>query len=318
MENRNIFWGILLVGIGSLFILDNMDLINFSFSALVDLWPLLLVVWGMSLLPIKPIYKTVVNILIVVVALFYAATSDDTFWWEGDVMNHIKNNVHNNSNDSSNDYEYTEDETYYSFEFDQEGDSVISEAKLNLNVAAAKFHIDEETMEHIISFDAYSNFGSYNSNMVTNGSKAEIFINSEGNVSHNGSNSNRASVKLNPDIIWDLDFEVGAADLRGDLRKFKIRNMYIEGGASAIKLKLGDRLEETTIKLSAAAASIKIDIPEEAGCKVVAESFLVDLDLKNFTKNTDGDYVSHNYLKSKQKVIIDLEAAISKLKISRY
>jgi uncharacterized integral membrane protein len=46
MENRNIFWGVLLVAIGGLFILDNVDLINFSFSALISLWPLLLIAWG--------------------------------------------------------------------------------------------------------------------------------------------------------------------------------------------------------------------------------------------------------------------------------
>lgn len=319
MENRNIFWGVLLVAIGGLFILDNLDLINFSFSALVGLWPLLLVIWGMSILPVKAIYKTVGGLLIAVFALTYASTSDKTFWWEDHILDKLDKSVHVNYNDDDEDNEDSnEEETYYTFKFDEDADSHLEEAKLTMDVAAGKFRIDEATTEHIIDFDAYSNIGPYISNMVTNGSTADINISLEDGFIKNGTNRNRASIKLNPKIIWDLDLNIGAADFRADFRKFKVSKIDIDGGASSIRVKLGDLQKETFVKIDAGAASLRIDIPESAGCIINSESFLVDLDLDGFHKNEDGDYLTSNYEESEQKIKIDIDAAISQLKVDRY
>lgn len=316
MENRNVFWGVLLVAVGALFIFDNMDLIDFSFSALISLWPVLLVLWGISILPVKAVYKTVGALLIAVFALVYASTSDKTFWWEGDIMRNLDKNVHMNFDHDGD--EIDEEETYYTFTFDEEEDAQIQEANLVMDVAAGKFRIDDTTTEHIIDFDAYSNIGPYTSNMVTNGNTADIQIGLEDAFIKNGTNRNRASVKLNPNIIWDINMDVGAADLRADLRKFKVRNIDIDGGASSINLKIGELLKEMHLKLDAGAASIKISIPENAGCKIDSESFLVDLDLEGFVKNEEGDHVTANFEESEQKIYIEVDAAISQLTVTRY
>lgn len=318
MENRNIFWGVLLVAVGGLFILDNMDLISFSFSALVGLWPLLLVVWGISILPMKPMYKTVGGLLIAVFALVYASTSDKTFWWQDHIINKFDKNVHMNyGNDDDEDYD-DDDDTYYTFKFDEDSNANITHAKLNMDIAAGKFRIDEATDDHIIDFDAYSNIGPYTSNMVMNGNTAEINIDLEDGVIRNGTNRNRASIKLNPKVEWDLDLDIGAADFRADFRRFRLTKLDIDGGASAIRVKIGDLQEDTFIKIDAGAASIRVDVPQNAGCLIESESFLVDMELDNFQKNENGDYVTSNYEASKQKVRIDIDAAISQLKVGRY
>ena len=317
MKNKNIFWGILLVAIGALFILDNLDVLNFSFRALLDLWPILLVGWGVSILPVKSIYKTVAALAIVVFALVYASTTEKDFWWQNQNFSNFRHgNIHFNNGEDEDDEE--KDDTYYSFQFDEEMDSNITEAKLEMDVAAGKFRIDEPVTDHLIAFDAYSNIGPYNSNMVTNGQKAEVFISMEDAIIKNGTNRNRATVKLNPNVVWDLHLNIGAADFRGDFKKFKVSNIDIDGGASSIKLKLSNLQQETHIKMDAAAASIKLDIPMDAGCRIEVESFLVDLDLEGFTKNADGDYVSNNFSESSQKVFIEMDAAISHFTIRRY
>ena len=296
-----------------------MDILDFSFKALVGLWPLLLVGWGISILPVKSIYKTAASILIILAALVYASTSDRDFWWENHNFNSFKHgNVHFNTSDDDDEESSERDETYYSFDFDEEMDSNITEAKLEMDVAAGKFRIDESVNEHLIAFDAYSNIGPYNSNMVTNGKKAEIFISMEDAIIKNGTNRNRATVKLNPSVVWDLDFDIGAADFRGDFKKFKVANIDIDGGASSIKIKLGELQKETHISIDAAATSMKIDIPENAGCKINSESFLVDLNIKGFSKNSDGEYISENYNESDQKIYIEIDAAISHLEVRRY
>lgn len=317
MENKNIFWGVLLVAIGSLYILDHLDLIEFSFSALVGLWPLLLVVWGISILPLKAIYKTFAGIAIAVFALTYASTSDKTFWWEDHMIDKFDHaNVHFRGDAS--DGEESEEETFYTFQFDEEMDANITDAQLSMDVAAGKFRIDGTTAEHIIDFEAYSNLGPYTSNMVTNGNRADIQIGFDDAVIKSGTNRNRANVKLNPKVEWDLQLNVGAADFRGDFRDFKIKSIDLDGGASAVKIKLGELQKTTHIKIDAGAASIKIKIPEGAGCKINTDGFLVDKDIEGFKKVESGAYITSNYDESDQKIYIDLDAAISHLTVRRY
>ena len=315
MKNRNVFWGALLVAIGALFILDNMDLINFSFSAFVSLWPLLLVAWGVSILPIKSVYKTVASLALVVFALIYGATTERNYW-EDQVRERIGNSIHYSSGD--HDHDYDSEETFYTFQFDQEMDSSITNAQLTMDVAAGKFRIDSSTEDHIIDFEAYSNFGPYTSNMVTNDNHADINIGFDKAVIKGGNNRNRANIKLNPEVEWDLVLNVGAADFRGDFKDFKINSIDLDGGASAVRIKLGELQKTTNIKLDAGAASINIDIPKNAGCKISTDSFLVDKDFEGFKKLESGEYISYNYDESDQKIYIDLDAAISQLSVKRY
>lgn len=318
MEKRNLFWGVLLVAIGALFILDNLDLINFSFSALVGLWPLLLVVWGISLLPMKPTYKTAAGLIIVFGALVYASSSDRESWWERKFMDKFDNaKVHFNKHHDNNEEDSDED-TFYTFQFDEELDSKITNAKLEMDVAAGKFRIEEPSNDHLVDFEAYSNIGPYIGNVVSNGDHADINISMEDSFVKNGTNRNRASIKLNPNILWDLNFDIGAADFRGDFEKFKVSKIDIDGGASSIRIKIGNLQKETFVKLDAGAASIKFEIPKNAGCKVNSESFLVDMDLDGFTKTENGDYITDNYNESDQKITIDIDAAISQLTVTRY
>jgi len=316
MKNRNVFWGALLVAIGVLFILDNMDLINFSFSAFVSLWPLLLVAWGISILPVKSVYKTVASLALVLFALIYGTTSERSYW-EDKVRDRIDHRIHYQNDQDDNDYE-SDEETYYTFQFDEEMDSKITNAKLSMDVAAGKFRMEGTSKDHIIDFEAYSNFGPYTSNMVTNGEHADINIGFDEAVIKGGNNRNRATVKLNPKVEWDLALNIGAADFRGDYRDFKINSIDIDGGASAINIKLGEKQEKTHIKLDAGAASIKIYIPESAGCKIITDSFLVDKQFDGFKKVESGEYLSNNYEESSQKIYIDLDAAISQLTVRRY
>lgn len=46
---RNIFWGIILIILGMLFLLDNMDVVDFGY-VVRTYWPALLILWGISIL----------------------------------------------------------------------------------------------------------------------------------------------------------------------------------------------------------------------------------------------------------------------------
>ena len=129
---------------------------------------------------------------------------------------------------------------------------------------------------------------------------------------------NKAIVKLNKNLVWDLDIDVGAADIKMDLRDFKIRSVEIDGGASVIKLILGDLYEETKVNIDAGASSIQVRIPEGSACELNTDVTLATKNIKGFNKVASGMYVTPNFSESSNNIVIDVDVAVSTLKIERY
>ena len=127
-----------------------------------------------------------------------------------------------------------------------------------------------------------------------------------------------ARLKLNPIPSWDLDLNVGAAEVDFDLSGFKTRNVKIQGGASDIVLKLGAILPQSDVKLEAGAASISVKIPESAGCEIVSNTFMSSKNFKGFTKIGKQLYQTPNFATAKNKIKIDLQAGVASVDVERY
>lgn len=89
-------------------------------------------------------------------------------------------------------------------------------------------------------------------------------------------------------------------------------------GAASLKLKLGDRAEETRLTLDAGASSIDINVPEDAGCEIKTD---VSLSSKHFDgfKTIDSDlFRTDNFENAKKKIYISIESGVSSIKVNRY
>ena len=49
MKTSHIFWGIFFIALGGLILLNNFTYIYFEWETLAKLWPLVLILWGLSL-----------------------------------------------------------------------------------------------------------------------------------------------------------------------------------------------------------------------------------------------------------------------------
>ena len=57
----NIFWGILLIALGSLIALKNFGVINFQWLNFINLWPFLLIFGGIAVLPVSMVNGKIVK-----------------------------------------------------------------------------------------------------------------------------------------------------------------------------------------------------------------------------------------------------------------
>jgi hypothetical protein len=81
---------------------------------------------------------------------------------------------------------------------------------------------------------------------------------------------------------------------------------------------LGDLSELTRLNIDAGASSIEVKIPQDSGCELHTSTVLSSRDIEGFDKIEGGLYRTSNYSSASNKVIIEVDAAVSSLEIRRF
>lgn len=308
MSYRKIFWGVLLVLIGILFILKNTGVLFFTWHSMWQLWPVILILWGISLIPVKDWIKLVLSLVTVVITFFaiqHYGPKDRHNWnfeWND------RNDHDTNNEDRVTTYNNVMSENY---------DSLTKFAELKLNIGVGNFTI-KDTTNKLIEVKHDNDNANYSMTARVEDSLTKIELSLEKGEFNEGKVRNNVNLKLNPNPVWDLDLNVGAAEVDFDLSGFKTRNLKIQGGASDIDLKVGAALPLSDVKIEAGAASIIVRVPENAGCEIISNTFMASKDFKGFTKIGKQKYQTPNFEASANKIMIDLQAGVARVDVVRY
>lgn len=298
--------GLVVVFTGIFILLDNLDILNFDWLAVVYFWPILIILIGINILLPKKIEGQILSIMAtVIVLLFFAYQGLKT---SGPQLSSAKGEEVSTENNQlsllSRDY-----------------DEKVDYAELNIEGGAVEYKISE-TSTKLIDIEANSTLSSFSlSSILTDGKAILDFTqkSTEGIKRKRLKTGNKASIRLNPAPIWDIKLEIGAGAADFDLKPFKIRNVKIDGGVSAIKIIMGMPAEEISkIDFEGGVSSLDIRIPEQAGCIIYVESALSSLKFPGFIKQENGTYLSDNYTNSSKRIEIKLENGLSSIKVSRY
>ncbi len=306
MKKGDIFWGILLLTLGVLFLFRSLDIFNFTIRSFLRLWPLIFVFWGIAILPIRQGFKILLVSLAALAGILILAFSPkhDYRWFEW-------------GNNSGYEYRDNDDERITEQQdFSEMYDSGVTSARLNLDAAVGKFYITSPT-EKLFEFNNEGNSEPYKINTSLNDSAAIIFIKHKEKI-HGHDIDNSAWLSLNPGPIWDLNINVGAAELELDLNPFFVERIDIDGGASKINLKLGSKSKYTKVNIDAGASGINIRIPFESACELRTNTVLSARDIDGFNKISRGLYQTPNFSDAVPQIIIEVDAAVSSLEVKRY
>jgi hypothetical protein len=307
MKAKNIIWGLVLVLIGVLFILKNMGVIYFSWYGIWKLWPMVLVLIGIAILPVKDTLKVALTIIVLAIGVFFlVAYTGNMSWHDRWTFRHFKD--FSVTPDKPRDIDQRIFEAY---------DTTITEASLTFDAAAGSFQIEDDS-DDLFEFIREGNLGKYNYSIKELGNKRDINIELHEGRIISGDLKNRVEVKLNPNPVWEINVDVGAANIDLDLTPFKVSKLDIDGGASSIGIRIGDLYPESRIKINSGASSITIKVPEEFACEVNTNTVLSSKDLKGFNKISSGTYVTPDFSDKSMNLVIDVEAAVSSLHIDRY
>lgn len=301
MSQKNLIWGIIFIAIGGIFLLRNFDVFYFNWRDAWELWPFIIIIIGIAVLPIKNLLKVILVVVAIIIAIFFLARDKEhssgwSFDWKPEKSEHFKTD----SQIISEDY-----------------DSTITSANFIFDAAAGTFKINE-TCDQLFEFQKIGNVGRYSYSVQELGDSREIVISMDDSDVKGMKIKNDVHISLNPNPVWNLDIDVGAADIEMDLKEFNVKNVTIDGGAASIGLTMGNKADNAEVEINAGASSINVRVPRDVTCYVNSDAVLSSKNLDEFTKVSPGSYVSENSSDTLRTITINIEVAISSIKVERY
>lgn len=299
MKLSTIFWGVLFVLIGGLFLLNNLGYICVDWTTVWRLWPMILVFWGLSIVVGKqrpPWYAVLLMILLMVfMVVAFAATQ----WFEGD-------------------FDVVDGESMTQT-FEEPITPATERATFRFQSGAGKFYI-HDTTDQLVRAETEVGFGKYNLTREQSDGSAYVTLDFRGRTRNwtFGRARNRADVWLNSAPLWNLQMDVGAASADLDLTPFRVEELRLDAGASSLKVRLGDRSDETSVSIKTGASSTRIEVPESVGCEVRLHTALSGKQIRDFEKISSNRYQTSNFDSAKKKILITVEAGVSQITVSRY
>jgi len=303
MKPKHLFWGVLFISIGILILLNNYGSIGEDWSEFWKLWPLILVLWGIGLLVKNNIAKSFIAV-VAAILLAVSVFSAFAFCWNNVVFDEDGPVVF------SGDVETTiYSEPYY---------NTIKNASLNIKAGAGSFNIKDTTGD-LLYADAIGIKNNYSLSNTNDGTSTVLnFKMRRTGFSFKRGMKNKVNIKLNPNAVWNLNCDLGAASINFDLSPYKTENIQINMGAASLKIKLGDLSDKINLDVDAGASSIDILIPESSGCEIKADAKLSSKNFEDFNKIDSELYRTNNFESAAKRIFMNIDAGVSSIKVHRY
>jgi hypothetical protein len=290
--------GLILVALGVLLLLGNLNLYHFDWNFVLRLWPILLILFGLKYIfgEKGAGWASIIAIILILGFLFIV----DAFGL---------NSVSLITKPELKSQTITEN---YSASYET--------AKLSLNLGAGNFNIENST-NNLIDINSETTLGEYNLNKNTSDKNINL------NLSLNSkrhfwlssiNNENSAIINLNTTPIWTIDSKIGASNVNFDFSEYKISASSFEIGAANAYIKYGDKTNVSSATFDTGASKVSIDIPKSSGCEAKFDVGISAKYLTGFEQKSDSIYRTTNFDSATNKIYLNFKAGVSSLNIDQY
>ncbi|MES2061246.1 MAG: DUF5668 domain-containing protein [Bacteroidota bacterium] len=334
MKSEKIVPGLILVLLGTVFLLDNYHVIDFHWGNIWHLWPIFLIMGGVNLVFAnnKAAWATALKIGVVILGFGLLIFGHFENRW----FSPLNGNWHFNDKgwykDNGDDDDDDDDDNGKSSDstgiVKVEGSSTYTEpyvatatvAKLNISGGGTEYKLKDSTNQLFTATtrERYSRY-IYTHTMEGNVPVLDLHMkDKKGHIDWDSDNGNSVNVKLNVNPQWDININAGATALEFDLSKFKIRELNLNGGAGSFDIKLGQPLAATNIDIETGVSKVVIQIPANAACRITSESGLSSTDFIGFIGKGNNVFETQGFDAAANKITIHMKGGLSKFKVSKY
>lgn len=123
--------------------------------------------------------------------------------------------------------------------------------------------------------------------------------------------------KLNSNLVYSGNFSFGASNADFDLQNLAFEKINLESGASNIRLKIGSKLPEVRINVDAGLSKLRVFFPKESKCILQTDSEKINIDfVTNGRKKGEFQYIPKN--PNGNVIYVNCKSGISSVSIEHY
>jgi hypothetical protein len=290
-----IFWGLAILIIGLYLLARSFGwLASFDPIQLIQFWPVLLILFGITLIAKPWQWGWLVVLLAFILAggvIFLLISPNSKF----------SSLIHQNNDQK--------------FNLKEDLNPNIKQIEFILDTGAVNLNIGQDRNE-LISLDMDSNaFEPKIEKSITNGI-AQIKVSTIKQSNLRVGNKNDLSIKLTDRIPISFKVNSGASKMNLDLSGLKISGFEINTGASDLTLKLGQTEPKINGLINAGASNINIVLPNSLATTIVTKTGLSSKNFNGFNQVNDQTYQSLNHNIAVNQADIEIKAGVSSLNIS--
>ncbi len=297
---KNITLGVIIILIGILWLLSNLNVFSFSigsfFLALRSLWPLILIGIGLSiLLKENTILRSLVWLLIFSAVLLYG--------------------IFGISNGLNTEYRYQIPKSYTeNHNYNLTKKDATEQGKLNLDFGAGEIRLSS-TNENLVKFKSNIPDIRYDHRLEDNDRQVVVDISKQEYDFKTKFDHMYCFLELHEDVSWEMDLKLGAAKADLNLTDLIVSELDLDVGAADLKLSLGDKSNLGEVRINAGASNLEIYLPKDAGLKIKLESALSSNNIESLGLVKKDDYFeSPDFEDKTNKYILTVKMGVGNLK----
>ena len=318
MKLDRILWGIILLFVGLILLLENFNVIEFYWRNVWGFWPVFLIIAGINILfnRNKSQVGNMISIGVLVITLgflFYRGQQppENRGLFGGNFGDKIDIDINNDDEDTLNTQRLTFTEPF----------DIASSGKVVMDISGGgtSFKLDGPT-DSLVEAVVEKSRGTFTlkKELIDSVQRLTFRMQEKKGKWNMNDGGNDVNFKLNTQPEWELNMNMGAGEVDFDLSAYKIRTFKFEGGAAALDIQMGDLLPIADVIVKTGVADVKIKVPIAAGCRIKSSTGLSAKDFTGFTKLDNGTYETPNYATSTKKIFITLDGGLSNFEVSRY
>lgn len=313
MKLDRIMWGIVLLFIGGVLLLENFGIIDFYWSSVWRFWPIFLIIAGINILfsKSKSQLAGVVSVAILIITL-------GLLFFKGQ-RNLDRNKIvfDNSGKEGRENDSRAEVMGEQRLAIPYGTDSIAKKTILNISGAGTSFDLKGHT-DSLISVVSNRNDEPFLLiNNLSTDSITTLNLKPKGRGEWKPGGGD-VDVSLNIKPNWEIYVKIGAGRFDFDLADYKVRTFNFDGGAAALELKVGSLLPITDVNVKTGMAEVKINIPTGSGCQIRAKTGLSSKEFTGFIKVSDNIYETPGYKDAKNKIFINFDGGLSSFEVNRY
>ena len=293
-----IFWGLLFVLVGTLLLLDNLNVIQVNLSNLWQLWPVLIIGAGISMLSLRGwVAAVVASVLGVGLLVLVTVTVVENPYF----------------------MLTPQPTTQQVLTIPEEQDSTVKNLDVSVATGAAEILLSSSDQDEAVVAKLDSSHMTLASDSeVRDATRYVTFTTESTRQLWLGSIKNKLELDVTRDLPLSLRLNIGASSLGGDMAKAKLSILDIKAGATTIDLKLGTVMARQEVTLEAGASTVTLDVPKTAGVRVYTDGGLNTTDFEDIDKTSEGVYQTKDFDTASSQITIRAKLGASTFTIDRY